>query len=42
MDASAQAMMSSEQQLGWLGQAGGGSDFRKGSITNIKFISSQK
>jgi hypothetical protein len=36
-------MMTSEQQFGWLGQpGGGGSDFRKMSITEIKFMSSQK
>jgi hypothetical protein len=34
-DASAQAIVSSEQRLGSLG-------FRKGSITDIKFISSHK
>jgi hypothetical protein len=41
--ASAQAMLSSEQQLGWLGRPGGGnSDFRTTSITDIKFVKLKK
>jgi hypothetical protein len=39
-----QAMVSSERQLGWLGQPGGrgGQHFRKCSVTDIKYISSKK
>jgi hypothetical protein len=42
-NASVQAMASSEQQVGWFGHLGrGGSDFRRGPVTDITRMRSPK